>query len=93
LSLDTGTLSVMRDGKPVELNKICLSILKLLMTASPNVVPRQEMEHALWGDFPPGSDALRSHVYTLRRLIDKPFNRKLVHTVHGVGFKIEDSDD
>ena len=93
LSLDTGTLSVMRDGKLVELNKICLSILKLLMKASPNVVPRQEMEHALWGDFPPGSDALRSHMYTLRRLLDKPFNKKLIHTVHGVGFKIEDSDE
>ena len=93
LSLDTGTLSVMRAGKSVELNKICISILKLLMKASPNVVPRQEMEHVLWGDFPPGSDALRSHMYTLRRLIDKPFNKKLIHTVHGVGFKIEDSDD
>lgn len=93
LSLDTGTFSVMRDGKPIELNKLCLSILKLLMKASPNVVQRQEMEHALWGDFPPGSDALRSHMYTLRRLIDKPFNKKLIHTVHGVGFKIEDSNE
>ena len=66
------------------------SILKLLMEASPNVVSRQDMEHALWGDMPPGSDVLRSHLYNLRKKVDKPFDHTLIHTVHGVGFKLKE---
>jgi len=37
---------------------------------------------------PPGSDVLRSHIYTLRRAIDKPFKRPLIQTVHGIGYKL-----
>jgi DNA-binding response OmpR family regulator len=42
----------------------------------------------LWGDEEPESDALRSHIYNLRKMIDKPFSQKLLHTVSGVGVKI-----
>jgi len=88
LTMDLGTLEVNRRGVPIELNNTGLSILKMLMEASPNVVSRKEMEHALWGDMPPGSDVLRSHLYTLRQKVDKPFGTALIHTVHGVGFKL-----
>ncbi|MCD4674796.1 MAG: response regulator transcription factor [Desulfobacula sp.] len=88
LELDTGTLKVQRAGSPVELNKVCLNILKILMEASPNVVSRKDLEFALWGDMPPGSDALRSHMYKLRQKIDKPFANKILQTIHGVGYKI-----
>jgi len=90
LRLDLGSLEVSRRGKPIELNNTCTSILKLLMEASPNVVTRQEMENSLWGDMPPGSDVLRSHIYTLRKKIDKPFDQAMIETVHGVGFKLKE---
>jgi DNA-binding winged helix-turn-helix (wHTH) protein len=60
----------------------------MLMRAHPNVVTRQELEQALWGDEPPGSDALRSHIYALRSAIDKPFKHSLLETVHGVGYRL-----
>jgi len=63
------------------------------MQASTNVVSRKEIEHALWSDMPPDSDALRSHIYTLRQAIDKPFKRHLIHTVHGIGYKLVDPND
>ncbi len=88
LNLDPKTLKVSRADEPIELNKICFDILKILMTASPNVVSREDLENSLWGDMPPGSDALRSHIYNLRRKIDKPFKTSLLQTVHGVGFKL-----
>lgn len=93
LALDTGSLKVQRAGKPIELNRACLKILKMLMQAYPNVVSRNEIENALWGDMPPGSDSLRSHIYVLRRAIDKPFEHPLLETVHGVGYKLVDPDD
>ena len=42
----------------------------------------------LWGDQEPESDALRSHIYNLRKMVDKPFEQKLIHTISGVGLKI-----
>jgi DNA-binding response OmpR family regulator len=93
LEIDLGKMQVKRADLPIELNRACVTILTLLMKASPNIVSRKEIEHVLWGDMPPGSDALRSHIYTLRRAIDKPFKRHLIRTVHGVGYRLVDSDD
>jgi DNA-binding response OmpR family regulator len=93
LELDIGKMQVHRDSRPIELNRACLKILTLLVKASPNVVTREEIEHALWSDMPPGSDALRSHIYTLRQAIDKPYKRSLIHTVHGIGYKLVDTNE
>ncbi|WP_223813223.1 winged helix-turn-helix domain-containing protein, partial [Acinetobacter baumannii] len=48
---------------------------------SPKVVTKQELMMELWGDEEPESDALRSHIYNLRKMVDKPFDPKLLHTV------------
>ena len=88
LQLDTGRLKASRAGIPIVLNRACLKLLAALMKASPDVVPRKDLEYTLWGDAPPGSDALRSHMYTLRRLIDKPFEKPLLQTVHGIGYRL-----
>ena len=93
LELDLGKMQVQREGRTIELNRAGLKILVLLMKASPNVVTRQEIEHALWRDMPPGSDALRSHIYSLRKAIDKPCKYPLIKTVHGIGYKLEAPDD
>lgn len=93
LELDTGSMKVSRAGKPIDLNRACLKILQMLMQAYPNVVPRNEIEDTLWGDMPPGSDSLRSHIYILRRAIDKPFEQALLETVHGVGYRLVDPDE
>lgn len=93
LEIDLGKMHVQRAGHSIELNRACLKILAILMQASPNVVSRKEIEHALWSDMPPDSDALRSHIYTLRKAIDKPFKRHLIQTVHGIGYKLVDPDD
>ena len=93
LKLDTGSMKVSRAGKPIVLNRACLKILQMLLQAYPNVVPRNEIEDTLWGDMPPGSDSLRSHIYILRRAIDKPFEQALLETVHGVGYRLVDPDE
>ncbi len=93
LVLDKGRMVVTRSGKQIILNKVCFKILTLLMQASPNVVSRRDLEFALWGDMPPGSDALRSHIYALRKAVDKPFDILLLETVHGMGYRLVAPDD
>jgi DNA-binding response OmpR family regulator len=88
LEIDLGKMQAQRAGRPIDLNRACLKILTMLMQASPNVVSRKEIERVLWGDMPPGSDALRSHIYALRRAIDKPFKHPLIQTVHGIGYRL-----
>lgn len=89
LTMETSTFKVKRGEEPIELNNTCLTLLKILMEASPKVVSRNELERRLWGDTPPGSDALRSHLYTLRNKVDKPFDTPLIHTLHGIGYRME----
>jgi len=88
LELNLGTMTVTREGKPIELNRACLTILRILMKSYPNMVKRQDLETALWGDMPPGSDSLRSHLYALRTKIDKPFSTPMLQTVHGIGYRL-----
>lgn len=88
LELDLETRMVKRGDMPISLNRACITILEKLMAASPKVVVRQELENLLWGDIPPDSDSLRSHMYLLRKKIDKLFTMPLVHTVHGVGYRL-----
>ena len=91
LEINLLTREVWCQGRLIHLNRTCFKILHILALASPNVVPRAELEQKLWDNQPPGSDdTLRSHIYTLRAKIDKPFSRVLLHTVHGVGYRIYD---
>jgi len=88
LTLDSATQTVVRAGNNIELPPIQFKLLKILMRQSPKVVTKQELMMELWGDEEPESDALRSHIYNLRKMVDKPFDPKLLHTVAGVGLKI-----
>jgi DNA-binding response OmpR family regulator len=88
LTLDTGTLRVQRDGKDINLSPIGLKILTVLMRSAPRVVSRREVEREVWGDILPDSDTLRSHIYNLRKQIDRPFERPLLHTIQGAGYRI-----
>ena len=85
-------LRVRRGGRTLELPPIPLKILELLLRQSPRVVGRAEIEHTVWGDAPPDSDALRAHMHLLRSAVDKPFERPLLRTVRGVGYQIADPD-
>lgn len=92
LELDTGTLEARRAGRRLNLTPIGLKLLSVLLKASPRVLSRRDLERAVWGDIAPDSDALRSHLYTLRKAIDKPFDRPLLHTVQGLGYRLADRD-
>ena len=77
-----------RDGKLLKLSPTGLQILRYLMRQSPNLVTRDDLIRELWGEMVPNSDVLRSHLYNLRKVIDKPFDEHLLHTKPGLGFKI-----
>jgi DNA-binding response OmpR family regulator len=93
LSFDLATLRVERDGINLELSPTALRILKILMRASPSLVTRSEIEREIWGDSVPESDTLRSHLYNLRKAVDKPFSHPMICTVQSIGYRLIDPHD
>ncbi|CAK0756131.1 Transcriptional regulatory protein TcrA [Gammaproteobacteria bacterium] len=88
LTFAPDTLRVQRNGHDLELPPIPLRLLEVLIRATPRVVTRAELEQAVWGDNPPDSDALRSHLHQLRTIIDRPFPKPLLHTLRGLGYRL-----
>ena len=92
LVLDTATLRLTRNSKDLQVSPIGLKLLTILMRESPRVVSRRDIEREVWGDMLPDSDTLRSHLYNLRKVIDKPFEKTLLHTIHSAGYRLADLD-
>jgi DNA-binding response OmpR family regulator len=90
LTIDLATLQVKRAGRTVTLTPIGFRLLAALARASPRVVTRRDLEREVWGEVPPDSDALRSHLYNLRKAIDRPFDRPLLHTIAATGYRLAD---
>jgi DNA-binding response OmpR family regulator len=88
LDYNPETLEAHRSGQKLELNPIQRRLLELLMQNSRRVVTREELEQHIWGDILPDNDVLRTHIYSLRNIIDKPFSQKLLHTIHGAGYRL-----
>jgi DNA-binding winged helix-turn-helix (wHTH) protein len=65
-----------------------MKLLETLMRRSPHVVKRTELEDLIWGQNSTSSDSLRSNIHMLRRALDKAFDEPLLHTVHGIGYKL-----
>ncbi len=93
LVYDLDTLHITRAGKSLKINPLGMKLLAILMQKSPAVVRREALEAALWGDDCPDSDSLRSHIHQLRQVIDKPFATPLLHTLHGVGYRLAERND
>ncbi|MGE0483521.1 MAG: response regulator transcription factor [Gammaproteobacteria bacterium] len=94
LEFDLDTRQVRRGGRLLKLTPSGLRLLDVLMHHAPAVVPRADLEYALWADAPPDSEAsLRVHLHALRRAIDDRAARKLVHTVAGTGYRLGLDDE
>ena len=89
LKIDRKQKHLLRDEQTIKLSLIGYKIIQCLAEAYPVVVTRSELIKYIWGDEPTETDALRSHIYQLRVLMDKPFGYPILKTVHSVGFTLE----
>ena len=93
LKLDLANRVLHREGHELSLNPTQFIILKLLMARAPKAVSKEEISSALWGDDEPETDLLRSHIYQLRRLVDKPFKHAYIKTLPKVGYQLVSGED
>ena len=92
LIIDVDQHTVVRAGRSLHVNKTCFGILVLLAEASPSPVSRQVIEDRIWGSKGENQETLRTHMYHLRQIIDRPFAVPLIETVRGVGVRLVNPD-
>jgi heavy metal response regulator len=91
LILDPATRTVTRGGKRIELTNREYALLELLMRHPHQVMTRTSLIENVWGyDFDPSSNVLEVYMNFLRKKIDAGFEKKLLHTVRGVGYVLKE---
>lgn len=88
LVFNTATYRAARAGRSLNLTKTSFTILKVLMQHAPQVATRETLEHEIWGNDRPDSDALRTHIHALRQTLDKDEPYPMLRTVPGIGFQL-----
>lgn len=91
LELDLVRHRAMRSGQALDLTPKEFQLLSLLLRRSGEVLSRALIAEQVWDiDFDSDSNVVEVHMRRLRAKVDDPFGRKLVHTVRGVGYVLED---
>lgn len=93
LELNEAEHTILRNETPIKLKPVDFRIVKFLIMNQHRVVSQSEIIDNVWNDDPPEGDPLRVHIHNIRQKIDKPFPRPLLHTIHGVGYRLYDKAD
>jgi len=93
LVLDRETMRVSRAGKPVTLTARELALLELLMSAPGRLFSRERILANVWGtNEDPLTNVVDVYIRRLRSKIDEGFDRPLIHTQRGLGYRLESID-
>ncbi len=93
LEMDLDTRTVKRGGQAVELTVREFELLEYLLRHRGRVVSREMLARDVWKEttrHTPLDNVIDVHIARLRRKIDDQFDKKLVHTVRGVGFVLRE---
>jgi DNA-binding response OmpR family regulator len=89
LELDGGSRRVIRHGQEIELTPKEFDLLEYLMRHQGQTVSREMLARDVWqviARATPLDNVIDVQIARLRKKLDDPFERKLLHTIRGVGF-------
>jgi two-component system, OmpR family, response regulator len=90
LEMDLLRREVRRGGAPIDLQPREFQLLEFLMRHAGQVVTRTMLLEGVWDyHFDPQTNVIDVHVSRLRSKIDRGFDRPLLHTVRGVGYRLD----
>jgi two-component system OmpR family response regulator len=93
LSINLLTREVTRGGRKIELKPIDFSLLEYLMRSAERVVSKTMIMEHVWNyDFDPQTNVVETRICRLRDKIDRDFDKKLIHTIRGVGYVLKEKD-
>ena len=92
LSINLLTREVIRRGRKIELQPLEFSLLEYLMRSKGRIVSKTMiMEHVWDYNFDPQTNVVEARICRLREKIDRGFDKKLIHTVRGVGYVLRET--
>ena len=90
LEMDLVRREVRRSGQKIDLQPREFRLLEHLMRNKGRVQTRTMLLEAVWGiHFEPNTSIVETHMSRLRAKTDKPFEKPLLHTVRGAGYKLQ----
>lgn len=90
LALDLPARRALRQGRPIDLTAKEFALLWLFMRHAGEVLSRALIAEKVWDmNFDGDSNVVEVAVRRLRRKVDAPFQRALIHTVRGMGYVLE----
>jgi len=93
LSMNLLTREVKRGDRKIELQPIEFSLLEYLMRSAGRIVSRTMIMEHVWNyNFDPQTNVVEARICRLRDKIDRDFDKKLIHTVRGVGYVLKEAD-
>lgn len=93
LSMNLLTREVARGGRKIELKPIEFSLLEYLIRSAGRVVSKTMIMEHVWNyNFDPQTNVVEARICRLRDKIDRDFDKKLIHTVRGVGYVLKEAD-
>ncbi|NRA08484.1 MAG: response regulator transcription factor [Myxococcales bacterium] len=94
LVMDLDRRAVTRSGQRVELTRKEYALLEYLMMNSGHTLSRKMITERIWGvEFEGYSNAINVHINHLRNKVENGHGKKLIHTVSGVGYVLEERED
>lgn len=93
LEIDLLRRSVVRAGQRIALTAKEFALLELLVRRQREVLPRSLIASLVWDmNFDSDTNVIDVAIRRLRAKIDDPFELKLIHTVRGMGYRLDASD-
>lgn len=94
LEIDLLSRSALRGGEQIVLTNREFALLETLAAASPRPVSKATLVERVWDQyFDPSSNVVNVYVNYLRKKIDLPGLKPLIHTLRGVGFALKEEGD
>lgn len=93
LEVDTNGKTVKREGKLIDLTPREFSLLEALARNQGRTLTRNMILESVWDNDESLDNTVNFHVASLRKKVDAPFETKLIHTVHGIGYTLRSSGD
>jgi len=92
LSMDLLTRRVTRDGKVIDLLQREFQILEQLLRHKDRIITRTALLEQVWDyRFDPHTSLIDTHMSRLRKKLEDGFNKPLLHTVRGVGYRLSEA--
>lgn len=91
LELDCAAKTACRGGRPISLSAREYAILEYLMRSRGVVLSREKIENHVWNfDYEGGTNVVDVYIRYLRKKIDEGQEKKLIHTVRGLGYVLRE---